>query len=82
MNFHIPAPYAIIPYQEINGNYNSWEACTPCAAIIPYQEINGNYNLLVISRVARPIIPYQEINGNYNEISDIMKVGGLYHTKK
>ena len=34
----------IIPYQEINGNYNQANSERSYAGIIPYQEINGNYN--------------------------------------
>ena len=34
----------IIPYQEINGNYNIYSRDIKPFKIIPYQEINGNYN--------------------------------------
>ena len=36
----------IIPYQEINGNYNNSSRVISSCTIIPYQEINGNYNTL------------------------------------
>ena len=62
----------IIPYQEINGNYNSEKKPIPLRFIIPYQEINGNYNAAAWIPTGSRIIPYQEINGNYNGILRIM----------
>ena len=56
----------IIPYQEINGNYNKRWKRNSTTPIIPYQEINGNYNVSNFKAAAVLIIPYQEINGNYN----------------
>ena len=42
----------IIPYQEINGNYNRGRAGGGGSGIIPYQEINGNYNALTLYKSA------------------------------
>ena len=38
------AQSAIIPYQELLGNYNTVELVEQVLAIIPYQELLGNYN--------------------------------------
>ncbi len=57
----------IIPYQEINGNYNFQLQNLMKEKIIPYQEINGNYNSTSMYLHIPAIIPYQEINGNYNK---------------
>ncbi len=58
--------FRIIPYQEINGNYNLPVFLSTLCNIIPYQEINGNYNITPEQMEDILIIPYQEINGNYN----------------
>ena len=58
----------IIPYQEINGNYNKISHIYGMSFIIPYQEINGNYNISAHPWRLCHIIPYQEINGNYNKV--------------
>ena len=73
--FSLQFGLSIIPYQEINGNYNYQTKKLPQVFIIPYQEINGNYNgSVVISRLPI-IIPYQEINGNYNKPERISRGG-------
>ena len=60
------APFIIIPYQEIIGNYSVFLSASLSGFIIPYQEIIGNYSI-VLDVIAFPtIIPYQEIIGNYS----------------
>ena len=58
--------YAIIPYQELLGNYDC--VCMPVAlpVIIPYQELLGNYDPALCVRNPSNIIPYQELLGNYD----------------
>ena len=41
---HCPA---IIPYQELLGNYDTLNARGHSSNIIPYQELLGNYDLSV-----------------------------------
>ena len=36
---------AIIPYQELLGNYDFRHALHSASSIIPYQELLGNYDL-------------------------------------
>ena len=60
------APFIIIPYQEIIGNYSSIPLFFNSSIIIPYQEIIGNYSALKEYGYASGIIPYQEIIGNYS----------------
>ena len=38
------SPQAIIPYQELLGNYNKYITKQLADLIIPYQELLGNYN--------------------------------------
>ena len=60
------APFIIIPYQEIIGNYSVFLSASLSGFIIPYQEIIGNYSALKEYGYASGIIPYQEIIGNYS----------------
>ena len=60
------AQSAIIPYQELLGNYNATARPSTPSWIIPYQELLGNYNDKLAGCVGRVIIPYQELLGNYN----------------
>ena len=60
------ANLAIIPYQELLGNYNFFFGGYIVKVIIPYQELLGNYNEIAQQRKQRKIIPYQELLGNYN----------------
>ena len=34
----------IIPYQELLGNYDTWDEISAKTKIIPYQELLGNYD--------------------------------------
>ena len=58
---------AIIPYQELLGNYDCILIAVSSVMIIPYQELLGNYDSTnTITRLSA-IIPYQELLGNYDE---------------
>ena len=54
--FLIPA---IIPYQELLGNYDIGSPWMRTCSIIPYQELLGNYDFQIIDNTLRCIIPYQ-----------------------
>ena len=55
--------HAIIPYQELPGNYNHADGLQIQLVIIPYQELPGNYNMNNKGGVGKTIIPYQELPG-------------------
>ena len=57
---------AIIPYQELLGNYDIDGQLIAAKHIIPYQELLGNYDEHIIRIHAGTIIPYQELLGNYD----------------
>ena len=59
---------AIIPYQELLGNYDGNAKLTMPPVIIPYQELLGNYDPDCSQRASRQIIPYQELLGNYDTV--------------
>ena len=60
-------PYdAIIPYQELLGNYDLLITHGTKSNIIPYQELLGNYDAEVEGQSHASIIPYQELLGNYD----------------
>ena len=61
-----PAWSAIIPYQELLGNYDVQPCFPDSQCIIPYQELLGNYDLPPIFKRSARIIPYQELLGNYD----------------
>ena len=50
---------AIIPYQELLGNYDMLRFAIFYALIIPYQELLENYDFQIIDNTLRCIIPYQ-----------------------
>ena len=56
---------AIIPYQELVGNYNYPVSFDYAGQIIPYQELLGNYNTREMRMTMGGIIPYQELPGVY-----------------
>ena len=77
---------AIIPYQELLGNYNpDGDSANAVPVIIPYQELLGNYNFNDDAIIGVPafFIPYQELLGNYNLqcVRPQVRRPGLYHTK-
>ena len=57
---------AIIPYQELLGNYDHSGRRPWRQTIIPYQELLGNYDRDVYVAKVTQIIPYQELLGNYD----------------
>ena len=42
---------AIIPYQELLGNYDKFSNNTSIGIIIPYQELLGNYDLVNVLHI-------------------------------
>ena len=60
---------AIIPYQELLGNYDINAVDRGAAHIIPYQELLGNYDLNRWRSFVKSIIPYQELLGNYDSLA-------------
>ncbi len=50
---------AIIPYQELLGNYDFRLKGGLPVFIIPHQELLGNYDFQKIDNILRCIIPYQ-----------------------
>ena len=62
---------AIIPYQELLGNYDCIHCLHPPKNIIPYQELLGNYDRDAQRRQVQHIIPYQELLGNYDVLMNI-----------
>ena len=58
---------AIIPYQELLGNYDRWALHLLKRWIIPYQELLGNYDASMAAPAWMLIIPYQELLGNYDQ---------------
>ena len=57
---------AIIPYQELLGNYDVNLLTLHHLHIIPYQELLGNYDNKAEDTYHPHIIPYQELLGNYD----------------
>ena len=57
---------AIIPYQELLGNYDQRYKPYRGDLIIPYQELLGNYDTTPTAQSCTSIIPYQELLGNYD----------------
>ena len=57
---------AIIPYQELLGNYDCSQVMLRMLPIIPYQELLGNYDHFHTILRCELIIPYQELLGNYD----------------
>ena len=49
---------AIIPYQELLGNYDFRLKGGLPVFIIPHQELLGNYDFQIIDNALRYIIPY------------------------
>ena len=64
---------AIIPYQELLGNYDKSDDVLESIEIIPYQELLGNYDSVAAAATGRSIIPYQELLGNYDEKNIIVQ---------
>ena len=59
---------AIIPYQELLGNYDRLQGILWALFIIPYQELLGNYDVVQDRVAVIVIIPYQELLGNYDSL--------------
>ena len=56
---------AIIPYQELLGNYDIRLNLDAVQCIIPYQELLGNYDFFSAQETVIFIIPYQELLVNH-----------------
>ena len=68
-------PDAIIPYQELLGNYDAAHKGAFSFTIIPYQELLGNYDFRLKGGLPVFIIPHQELLGNYDfqKIDNILR---------
>ena len=59
---------AIIPYQELLGNYDCSNTTLCRSPIIPYQELLGNYDIAAVTRNANDIIPSAQYTQNLPQI--------------
>ena len=77
---------AIIPYQELSGNYNPVTRIVAPLGIIPYQELSGNYNSSAPALKALTIIPYQELSdkchGSESKNKPPPSGGGLFLARR